>query len=79
MVPLCLLNSPPNPFNLFNLFNLFSRVAVAFEALRDPERAAVYAKYGWTGLVGHEVFMANNVITDTRPIERYNRFFDEKT
>ena len=50
--------------------------AVSFEALRDPEKAAVYAKHGFKGLKQHESFMAFNVLEDTRPRERYDRFFD---
>ena len=56
----------------------FRQVTVAFETLRDRERAGVYAKYGFDGLIEHEGYMAHNVITETRPLSRFDRFHDER-
>ena len=53
----------------------FRRVAVAFEALKDPERAAVYAVHGFSGLAKSEAYHEVSVL-DTAPFARFDAFFE---
>mmetsp|Transcript_34089 Transcript_34089/g.43981 ORF Transcript_34089/g.43981 Transcript_34089/m.43981 type:complete len:548 (-) Transcript_34089:168-1811(-) len=53
----------------------FRRVAIAFETLKDPARAAIFATHGFEGLEKSESFGEYSIL-DTRPFARFDAFFD---